>query len=318
MANKRVARACVARLCAVLLLSGASAGCAMMAPPPAAEPVDIVEPLVEEISATGEVAPRHWASLAFPNGAEGIEVAVQVGDAVTEGQELCTCSDTRLTAALYQAQAALIRAENAYATVTGQPAAPALAGAEAALANARAQFDRLERAEAGGAEAGGAELDAARADVTAAEMSLETVRAGATDKERVAAALEVRAAQTALEHARAAMSITAPFEGHVVEVYARSGEAIGALQPVLLVADLSRLVIVTTDLSEVDVTGLRIGQPAQIVFDALAGRTLTGTITRIAPRSSGGSSVYYAVTVESDELPAELRWGMTAFVTFER
>jgi hypothetical protein len=42
-----------------------------------------------------------------------------------------------------------------------------------------------------------------------------------------------------------------------------------------------------------------------------------GEILSIAPKSDGGSGVNYKVTVSLDEVPEQLRWGMTAFVDIE-
>jgi multidrug resistance efflux pump len=133
----------------------------------------------------------------------------------------------------------------------------------------------------------------------------------------VAAALELQAAESALQQAEAALTVTAPFDGQVAEVQARSGEAIAALQPVILLANLSRLQVVTTDLSEVDVLKVRVGQRVRVVLDALAGQTLDGEVTHIAPRSSGTSSVYYQATIALDTLPEGLRWGMSAYIIFD-
>jgi multidrug efflux pump subunit AcrA (membrane-fusion protein) len=57
------------------------------------------------------------------------------------------------------------------------------------------------------------------------------------------------------------------------------------------------------------------GQPVNVTFDALPGKTITGQVARIAPMStSGQSAVNYIVTVSLDEIDPALRWGMTAFV----
>lgn len=299
------------RLHAILLCAILMAACTRQAPAET-EPQDLAEPLVEEIAANAELVPERWASLACTSGATSLTIDVAAGDTVIAGQVLATCHDTRLTAAVSQAKANLTRAQGAYATITGEPSAAAVAAAEAALANARAQYDRLERAEAEAIE-----LAASQADIDAAEANLASLKEGASDRERVAAAQDVQAAERNLEQAEAALSIVAPFDGVIAQTHARSGEAIGALQPVLDLADLSRLQVVTTDLSEVDVLKVRVGQPVRVVLDALAGETLAGEVVHIAPRSTGTSSVYYPVTIALDTVPDGLRWGMSAYVIFD-
>jgi hypothetical protein len=40
-------------------------------------------------------------------------------------------------------------------------------------------------------------------------------------------------------------------------------------------------------------------------------------VSRIAPKSTEGAGVNYPVIITLDEIPAALRWGMTAFVDIE-
>ena len=37
-------------------------------------------------------------------------------------------------------------------------------------------------------------------------------------------------------------------------------------------------------------------------------------LSEIAPKASDGSSANYTVVIELDDIPAALRWGMTAYV----
>jgi multidrug resistance efflux pump len=84
-----------------------------------------------------------------------------------------------------------------------------------------------------------------------------------------------------------------------------------------MLADMDHLQVETTDLNEIDVAQIQVGDVASISFDALPDLLITGVVTSIAPKSSAGSSVNYTVVIELDELPEELRWGMTAFVDIE-
>ena len=82
-------------------------------------------------------------------------------------------------------------------------------------------------------------------------------------------------------------------------------------------ADLDHLRVETTDLNEIDVARIQIGDKAQVTFDALPDLVVEGTVVSIAPKAAEGSGVNYPVIVELSEIPAELRWGMTAFVDIE-
>jgi len=265
----------------------------------------------QEISAFGEAVPVKWVTHTFPNGAGDLDIKVEEGDVVSRNQKLIESKDQLLLLNYYQAQANLLRAEYVLDQIKSQPSDVALAAAEAALTNAEANYDRLESGFGTDLQ-----LDAAQADIDAAQANLDDLKAGASKKEIDAAENDLRAAEIAFERANQAFEIKASFEGTVVEIFVNSGEAVAAYQPVLLLADLSELQVITTDLSEIDVTRLRVGQRANVVFDALPDQTFEGTINRIAEKSSGVTSVYYEVIIELSDLPEEVRWGMTAFIVF--
>jgi multidrug resistance efflux pump len=77
------------------------------------------------------------------------------------------------------------------------------------------------------------------------------------------------------------------------------------------------MLVETTDLNEIDVARVKVGDKAIVTFDALPDVVVSGVVTRIAPKASEGSGVNYTVTVELDQIPIESRWGMTAFVDIE-
>lgn len=128
-------------------------------------------------------------------------------------------------------------------------------------------------------------------------------------------------AQAALDLARAAAQdavLTAPFDGAVGAIDVDVGQVVSPGAAVMSVGDLPELQVETTDLVEVDVTRVSVGQAANLTFDALPGETFQGQVTRVAPEANTyrGDQVYM-VTID---LPASesklLRWGMTANVTF--
>jgi hypothetical protein len=84
--------------------------------------------------------------------------------------------------------------------------------------------------------------------------------------------------------------------------------------PVVVLADLTGLRIETTDLNEIDMARIQAGSPASVTFDALPDVLVSGRVVEIALAASAGSGVNYKAVVVLDELPAALRWGMSAFV----
>jgi HlyD family secretion protein len=134
---------------------------------------------------------------------------------------------------------------------------------------------------------------------------------------------EVKLAQVRLENVQAALAaaeaklqdleLRAPFAGTISDINIRMGEWVSPEQPILLIADLTGLHIETTDLNEIDAARVKVGNPVILSFDALPGIEVKGSIESVSPKSSEGSGVNYTVVIKMDEVPAQLRWGMTAF-----
>jgi len=198
----------------------------------------------------------------------------------------------------------------------------ALQAANEGLTAARARLDQLKQgATKNEIAAATANVNAAKAQREQAKAQLDLLKAGVSREQIAVAEAGVKQAQVAVDTAKAQLAklkLAAPFDGTIGTVYARQGEAVTPSQPLITIGDLSQLQIETTDLSEADVARVREGQKVQITFDALPGRTLAGTVKRIAPMSTPGQGgVNYTVTVALDESDPALRWGMTAFVDIQ-
>jgi len=308
--GKYIGNRFLALIFALLALLALASGCMTQSQPEVlTSPTTI--PIEREIGASAELVPLRWMTLSFPNGGLNLALEVSEGEMVSVGDVLVSNNDARLQAQVAQAQSALLRAQAAYDVLKDSPSEIALATAEAALANAEANLDRLERSYAPDAQ-----IEAAEKDVNTATLNLEKIAGGPTQEDLDAAQADLDAAQLAYEGALSLLTLKAPFDGTITAVYIRDHEAIAAYQPVLQLADLSEFQIITTDLSEIDVPALKVGQAVDIQVDALPDIPLTGTIADISQQSSGVSSVYYQVTVTLDEIPEGLRWGMTAYVIF--
>jgi hypothetical protein len=81
--------------------------------------------------------------------------------------------------------------------------------------------------------------------------------------------------------------------------------------------DLSHFEIETTDLSEKNVASVKIGAPADVSIQAL-NNVFKGKVTDIARISETVvGDVVYKVTIELNEQPAGLRWGMSTDVSIQ-
>ena len=197
----------------------------------------------------------------------------------------------------------------------------ALNAVNESLVAAQAQLDALNRGfwdQVKSAKAGIAAAESQR-DVAAAQ--LDVLLAGTPPEAIAVAETAVTQAQVGLDAALVALArttVTAPFAGTVGQVPVRQGEFVAPGQPLLTLGDLATLHIETTDLNEVDVARIGLGQMAVLTFDALPGQTFAGQIAKIYPMAEPGSGgVNYTAVVEMDDVPEGVRWGMTAFVDIE-
>jgi HlyD family secretion protein len=195
--------------------------------------------------------------------------------------------------------------------VAGALARRDAAQAQLALLLAGAKPEQIAVAEAG--------LEQAIKAVAEAELAVAVA-----GRQGVQAQARVDQAQAAVDAARAALerlTLKAPFDGSVADVAVRLGETVSPGVPTLSLADMSGWLVETSDLSELDVTAVVVGDGVEVEVDALPDQVLKGTFTEIADVSSlVRGDVTYAVTVRLDDsymqegsgLP--LRWGMTAYV----
>ncbi|MBN2117762.1 MAG: efflux RND transporter periplasmic adaptor subunit [Anaerolineales bacterium] len=131
---------------------------------------------------------------------------------------------------------------------------------------------------------------------------------------------QVQQAQVTLELAQidlAEGTLTAPFDGTVASISVIPGEFVPSDQAVVMLATLNALQVETTNLSERDITKVKIGAPVNISIAAL-NENFTGKVIDISPRADTvGGDVVFKVTIAFDKQPQNLLWGMTAEVTIE-
>ena len=121
--------------------------------------------------------------------------------------------------------------------------------------------------------------------------------------------LAVEQAQKNLE----ATTLIAPFDGVVLDVLVRPGELLFVGQAVVLLSDPSAGEVRTTVIEE-DLSQVKVGQPAEIFFDARPDVAVTGQVERIVPQRVEGEPrpLYYVYLSLATELPDGVLPGMTA------
>jgi multidrug resistance efflux pump len=162
-----------------------------------------------------------------------------------------------------------------------------------------------------------AQLQTAQANLDLAKDAYNRLKDGADPRQVALAEARLKDAQARLAMAQATLaqaSLTAPFSGTITTLEANVGETVLAGSVVAVLGDLQEFRVETSDLSEIDIKNVQIGQKVRVRIEAL-NQEVNGKVIQIAPQSNTlGGDVVYTVVIALDEKPDGLRWGMSAEV----
>jgi HlyD family secretion protein len=149
-------------------------------------------------------------------------------------------------------------------------------------------------------------LDASQSEIDFVQANLNLAQA------------ELTLARTTLNEAHNALlqtEVRAPFGGTIANVNVEVGEQAVAGQAVIVIGDISGWLIEATDVPELEIVRLVVGDRATLTFDALPAPPIGGTVDSIEIRGrTAEGSVVYAISIRPDTHNPDLRWGMTANV----
>jgi len=158
-----------------------------------------------------------------------------------------------------------------------------------------------------------AAFDAALAAEAEAKYQYEISLDGPNADQLALAKANLDAAQDALAN----YVLTAPFSGTVADVNVKVGQQVGPETRAVSLADFSTWTVETTDITELEVVSLAIGQEVSILPDALPELELTGVITEISDAfTQSGGDILYTVRIRVNETDSRLKWGMTVETIF--
>jgi len=245
------------------------------------------------ISTNGKIEPVQNFEAHAPVGTNVEQVLVKEGDAVKKGQLL-----VELDAASARSQSAQaleqVRAAEADINALGHGGTQEeVLTLQAQLVKARADYDaaqhnldamkRLEQS--GAASTGEVRVAQDQLDTTAAEVKLieskQKERYSSPEIARVQAQqTEAQSAYAAAQDVLSQLVIRAPFDGIIYSLPVKRGAYVNAGDLVLQEADLSK-VLVRAFVDEPDVARLAPGEKIEVTWDAMPGRTWTGTVSAV-------------------------------------
>lgn len=172
-------------------------------------------------------------------------------------------------------------------------------------------------------DAARAALDAAIAAEAEAKRKYEDLMNNSGLDPDQQAVLEARLANAeaqvaAAEKALADYELRAPFAGVVTDLNLEIGQLVGPETWAARLADFSTWYVETSDLTELEVVKIAVGQAVEITPDALPDQVLNGEVERIAQsfRTQAGD-ILYTVRIRLLDSDPLLRWGMTVEAVFQ-
>ncbi|MDY6786055.1 MAG: efflux RND transporter periplasmic adaptor subunit [Cyanobacteriota bacterium] len=244
--------------------------------------------LTEAVEYTGTTRPIEEVSLRSQAEGRLLNLKVDIGDRVTQGQVLAQIDDTLLQSQVRQAKAELATLESE------------LARARALLSEAQTQLQRtqVEREQAQNdagrytqlARSGAVSQQEAESFQTAARVANQAVLSAREQVKSQQKAVESAMGQIAAQRAAVAQQqerlayaqLTSPINGVVLEKVSEPGNLVSPGGEILKLGNLSRLKIVVP-VSELDLSDIQEEQSVGVSLDALPQQNFSGTISRISP-----------------------------------
>jgi len=163
-------------------------------------------------------------------------------------------------------------------------------------------------------------LQVAQANYDKAVRDYEQVKEGPNPKDLALAEARVDNAKSQLAAAESKLDdhlLTAPYTGTLVTSDIKVGQVVGPQTSTVLLADLSKYQVETTDLTELSVVSIKEGSAVEVTFDAITGLKLPGKVLRISPLGQDKQGdITYTVYIDLTKQDPRLRWSMTSSVVF--
>jgi HlyD family secretion protein len=168
-----------------------------------------------------------------------------------------------------------------------------------------------------------AALDLAKSQLSDAQRNFDKVKDGKPDPDDLALAqAQLQSSQDQLAAAKTAVNdleLKAPFDSTITTINVEVGEYVTPAVPAGVVGDLSHLQIQTTNLSELDVVGIAVGDPVSMTFDAIPGLELPGKVVQIQKQGQNiRGDIDFTVLIDPNSQDSRLLWSMTSAVKFTK
>lgn len=269
---------------------------------------------------TGNTAPFRIISVRSQIEGRLLALNLDIGDTVNRGKIISQVDDILLLNALKQAEAQLATNESEVDRAKTQ-ISNALAQVEKAkleLMQAESDYQRMYKLYKEGAISQQITEQAKTKAQTAKQSLKVTLQQVKTEKEAVTAAkgrvLAQKAVVKAAAERRSYARIISPITGTVIEKTTEPGNLVQPGSEILKIGDFSRVKIIT-QISELELAKIKIGQSVQVKLDAFPDQEIIGRVNRISP-SADNTSRLIPVEIVIPNIENKIGSGLLARVKF--
>ncbi len=303
-------------------------------------PVQVTD-LTQRLRVSGQVQPIRQVNVSPRESGRLLELLVDQGDEVTEGQLLARMDYGDLTSSIRQAQARIQELQARLAEQQAGERTQVIVAAQARVDAAQSQvslaqreLERIQTLVQEGVIARSeldqrvARLEQAQADLRSAQQELERLQLGSRPEtlQQIQAQIAQAQAELAQRQSRVAdTEVRAPFSGTVVQRFAEVGSFVA---PTTAASDattassssilaLAQGIEIRAEVPEAQIAQVRVGQPVEIRSLAYPDQVVQGQVKRIAPATVVVREVtVFRVMVEPEPGADFLRTGMNVSVDF--
>ncbi len=271
---------------------------------------------------TGTTRPNQDVTLRAQVEGRVLALTADVGDTVSQGDVVAELDGEILRTAVLQEEAELAALASEVARVNAQlsDAQTQVERARLTLQQAEVDADRLQRL----ASSGAISLQQGEMAVTSARTAAQVVRSAEeqvrSQQEAVAAAeRRVAAQQAAVDQAQQRQAyavVQSPMNGSVLERLTEAGNLVQPGGAILRLGDFSQVKI-STQVSDLEIAQLRVGQTVEVQLDAFPQQRIRGRISRISP-AADPSVRLIPVEVMIPNPAGRIGSGLLARVTFSQ
>jgi HlyD family secretion protein len=278
--------------------------------------------LEKKVEYIGTTFPSRTVSLRSQMEGQILDISVDVGDRVRQGQVVARIDDRLVAAAVAEAQAE-VAARQSEVTSLQAEVADALAQVERSrleLQQVKSNAARTEQLFQQGAIAE-QQAEVARTSVATAEQTLRSVQQQVQNRQQAVIAARRRVgAQQALvaqEQKRKSFTVlTSPVNGAVLARALEPGDLAQPGSEILSLGDFNQIKT-RVQISEKELGQVRLGKKAIVKLDALPDRSLTGEVSQISPAADPTARLIpVEITVQNAD--RSIGSGLLARVSFDR